>query len=132
IICKRWLMRVHDELCTRFRYGWDGDVVIVLWIHDELVCCSRPEIAEAVGEILVRHAKEPGEFYNFQIPLDADYKVGRSWAGDPAGARFVMTREPASVQAFLRKWDRKDRALYFRPRPSNPARRPGTRQQLPN
>ena len=29
---------VHDELCARFRYGWDGDVVIVLWIHDELVC----------------------------------------------------------------------------------------------
>ena len=38
IICKRWLANVHDELYARFRYGWDGDVVIVLWIHDELVC----------------------------------------------------------------------------------------------
>ena len=59
IICKRWLVRTYDELCTRFRYGWDGDVVIVLWVHDELVCCCRPEIAEQVGEIMVRHAKEP-------------------------------------------------------------------------
>ena len=30
IICKRWLVQVYDELCARFRYGWDGDVVIVL------------------------------------------------------------------------------------------------------
>ena len=39
----------YDELCARFRYGWDGDVVIVLWVHDELVACCRPEIAEQVG-----------------------------------------------------------------------------------
>ena len=41
IICKRWLVNVYDELKERFRYGWDGDVVLVLWIHDELcACCS--------------------------------------------------------------------------------------------
>jgi DNA polymerase I-like protein with 3'-5' exonuclease and polymerase domains len=55
IICKRWLVNVHDELHARFRYGWDGDVVLVLWVHDELVACCRPEIAEEVGAIMVRH-----------------------------------------------------------------------------
>lgn len=85
IICKRWLMRTYDELCARFRYGWDGDVVIVLWIYDELVCCCRPEIAEQVGEILVRHAKEAGEHYGFKVPLDAEFKIGRSWAGETDG-----------------------------------------------
>jgi hypothetical protein len=64
------------------RYGWDGDVVIVLWVHDELVACCRPEIADQVGEIMVRHAREPGEFYHFKVPLDAEYKIGRSWAGE--------------------------------------------------
>jgi DNA polymerase family A len=83
IICKRWLINVHDELCTRFRYGWNGDVVIVLWVHDELACCCRPEIAEQVGEIMVRHPREPAEFYHFKTPLDAEYKIGRSWAGEP-------------------------------------------------
>jgi DNA polymerase I-like protein with 3'-5' exonuclease and polymerase domains len=83
IICKRWLVRVHDELCARFRYGWDGDAVITLWVHDEIVTCCRPEIADQVGEILVRHAKEPAEFYGFKVPLDAEYKIGRSWAGEP-------------------------------------------------
>jgi DNA polymerase I len=85
IICKRWVVRVYDELCARFRYGWDGDAVIVLWVHDEIVVCCRPEIAEQVGEILVRNAKEPAEFYGFKVPLDADYKIGRSWAGEPVG-----------------------------------------------
>jgi DNA polymerase I len=83
VICKRWLVRTYDELCARFRYGWDGDVVITLWVHDELVCCCRPEIAEEVGRIMVHHAKEPGEFYQFKVPLDAEYKIGCSWAGEP-------------------------------------------------
>jgi DNA polymerase-1 len=75
IICKHWMVNVYDELHARFRYGWDGDVVIVLWIHDEIVCCCRPEIADQVGEILVRHAKTAGEPYGFKVPLDADYKM---------------------------------------------------------
>jgi DNA polymerase-1 len=83
IICKRWLVQVYGELHARFRYGWDDDVVIPLWIHDELVCCCRPEIAAEVGEIMVRHAREAGEFYGLKVPLDADFKVGRSWANEP-------------------------------------------------
>jgi DNA polymerase I-like protein with 3'-5' exonuclease and polymerase domains len=68
IITKRWLMNVFDELKEKFRYGWDGDVVITLWIHDEIACCCRPEIADQVGEIMVRHAKAAGEFYKFKVP----------------------------------------------------------------
>ena len=82
IICKRWLIDVYDELHERFVYGWDGDVVIAAWIHDELVCCCRAEIAEQIGEIMVRHAKEAGEYYKFNVPLDAEFKIGRDWAGN--------------------------------------------------
>ena len=82
IICKRWMVRVYDELCERFKYGWGGDVVIVLWVHDELVACCRPEIAEQVGEVMVRHAVEPGEFYKFKVPLAAEFKISNSWAAD--------------------------------------------------
>jgi hypothetical protein len=81
IICKRWLVRTYDELRAQFRYGWDGDVVLVLWVHDELVACCRPEIAEQVGAIMVANAKEAGEHYDFRVPLDADYTIGPSWAG---------------------------------------------------
>jgi DNA polymerase I-like protein with 3'-5' exonuclease and polymerase domains len=95
IICKRWLVQLFAELRARFRYGWDGDVVIVLWIHDELVCCCRPEIAEQIGEIMVRHAKQAGEFYSFRVPLDASCTVGRSWAGDEAPPKSLENFEPS-------------------------------------
>jgi DNA polymerase I-like protein with 3'-5' exonuclease and polymerase domains len=83
IICKRWLVLVHDELRARFRYGWDGDVVLVLWVQDELVACCKPEIADQVGEIMARNGREAGEFYGFRVPLQADYTVGRGWAEPP-------------------------------------------------
>jgi len=98
VICKRWLVNVHDELYARFRYGWDGDVVVVAWIHDELVCCCRPEIADQVGEIMVRYAKEAGEHYSFKVPLDAGYIIGRSWAGDPINESNETAPEPPNAE----------------------------------
>jgi hypothetical protein len=85
IICKTWLVAVYAELCARFRYGSEDkdDVWIALWIHDEIVAVCRPEIAEQVGEILVRHARKAGEPYGFRVPLEAEFKIGRDWAGTP-------------------------------------------------
>jgi DNA polymerase I-like protein with 3'-5' exonuclease and polymerase domains len=83
IACKRWLVQTHDELCARFRYGWDGDVVIAAWIHDSFTCCCRSEIAAEVGEIMVRHARAAGEFYELKVPLDAAFTIGRTWAIEP-------------------------------------------------
>lgn len=83
VLCKRWLVSVYDELRTRFQYGPDGDAYLTLWLHDELVVSCRKEIAEQIAELLVRHARKAGEPYKFSVPLDADYKIGRSWAGEP-------------------------------------------------
>ena len=99
IICKRWLVRTYDELCEKFRYGWDGDVVLVLWIHDEIVAACRPEIAEQVGAIMVANAKEAGEFYHFGVRLDADFKVATNWGGgdEPARPRESGNAETAAA-----------------------------------
>lgn len=80
IICKRWLADAYDECCARFREGWDGDFCFVLWVHDEIQVCCRKEIAEEVGDILVRCARKAGEPYGFRVPLDSKYSVGSSWA----------------------------------------------------
>jgi hypothetical protein len=56
---------------------------MVLWVHDELVACCRPEIAAEVGAIMVRQAVEPAAFYGFKTPLAAEFKIGPSWAGEP-------------------------------------------------
>jgi DNA polymerase I-like protein with 3'-5' exonuclease and polymerase domains len=79
VVCKHWLIQVHDELAARF----GSDAYITLWVHDEIVCASKPAIAKEVGEIMVRHAKAAGEFYDLKVPLDAEYTIGRSWAGEP-------------------------------------------------
>ena len=101
IICKRWLVQVYDELRERFDYGWSGDVVIIAWIHDELVACCRPEIAEQVGELIVRHAKEAGERYKFRVPLDAEFKIGRDWAGTPVDEDpAISSAVPAETASF--------------------------------
>ena len=128
IICKRWLVLVHDELRQRFRYGWDGDVVLVLWIHDELVACCRPEVADQVGEIMVRLAVEPGEFYGFKAPLAAEYKVGPSWAGEipaeeplPEGAEEIARGGGAKSQKSRRKRAKETGAACRASRPIAPA-----------
>jgi hypothetical protein len=92
IICKHWLRAVYTELCARFRYGPEGDAYLVLWIHDELVVCCRPTIAEQVGELLVRHACAAGESYGFRVPLAAEFKIGRDWAGTPATDNTINPR----------------------------------------
>jgi DNA polymerase I-like protein with 3'-5' exonuclease and polymerase domains len=95
IVCKRWLINIHDELRRQFRYGWNGDVVVTAWIHDELVACCKPAIAEEVGKLMVRHAKEAGEFFGLKVPLDAGATIGRSWAGEPLnGAEVCETVLP--------------------------------------
>jgi len=42
VLTKRWLVRVFDELQQKFCYGWDGDCVLTLWVHDEI--CSKADI----------------------------------------------------------------------------------------
>jgi DNA polymerase I len=91
IITKRWLVRVFDELNEKFRYGWDGDCVIALWVHDEIAVCCRPGLADEIGAIMVKHAKEPGEFYKFKVSLDAGYTVSKSWAGETEARRRCRT-----------------------------------------
>jgi hypothetical protein len=89
---------LYAEFCTRFHYGPDGDVYIALWIHDELVTCCRPAIAEQIGEILVRHAREAGTYYDFRTPLDAEFKIGRDWAGTSLeGAPTPTIAEPVPI-----------------------------------
>jgi DNA polymerase-1 len=79
IICKRWLADAFEECCSKFKLGWDGDFCFVLWVHDEVQVCCRKEIADEIGEILVRTARAAGEPYGFRVPLDSKAVIGNSW-----------------------------------------------------
>jgi RecA-family ATPase/DNA polymerase I-like protein with 3'-5' exonuclease and polymerase domains len=99
IVCKRWLVQVYDELRARFRYGPEGEAYLTLWLHDEIVVVCRPEIAEQIGEILVKHAIEAAEHYGLRVPLAAEFKIGRDWAGTPLDENAVkQTSAPVAEE----------------------------------
>ena len=81
ILCKQWLADVYDAMDAKgLRFGYDGDCVIVAWVHDEISVACRKGLEDIIGETLTQTALKSGEPFNFKIALSADYKVGLSWA----------------------------------------------------
>ena len=79
ILCKRWGADVYEELCSKYKWGWDGDFVMVLWVHDEYQIIVREGLEEEIGQIVVKHARAAGLPYGFRGPLDSSSKSGQSW-----------------------------------------------------
>ncbi len=52
----------------------------VLDYHDEETWECNPNQAEHLRELMIQSVVEAGLFYKFNIPLDADARVGKSWA----------------------------------------------------
>jgi DNA polymerase I len=81
IVCKTWMVLFFNNMERRgYRFGWDGDFVIVGWVHDELQVAVRQGLETEVGDMLVRLAKRVQEFYKLKVALDSSYKVGNNWA----------------------------------------------------
>ena len=76
VLCKKWVALVDAEITTQ-----KLDAHIIGWIHDEVqIACKSKEVAENVGDITRRMAQEAGEAFQIQIPIEAEYKVGRTWS----------------------------------------------------
>lgn len=80
IVCKRWGCDAVDELSTKYKMGWNGEVAPIIWNHDEYQVACRDGLQDEVGAILVKHARTAGEPYGFRVPLDSKFTVGRTWA----------------------------------------------------
>ena len=46
----------------------------------EEVAAESEEVAEEVGQIVADAMKKAGEFYNLNIPLAGEYKIGVDWS----------------------------------------------------
>lgn len=77
LICKKWLSLIFHELK---REGLKDHAYIMAWVHDEVQIAVRKGYTNDAGHIARRMAKEAGEAFNLQIPIEAEYSVGRSWA----------------------------------------------------
>jgi hypothetical protein len=51
----------------------------ILFYHDELAFECPPEVADEVLEMGIRSIRTAGNFLNFNVPLDADGAIGKSW-----------------------------------------------------
>ena len=77
IVAKQWVMMTYDKIKEKY-----GDKVYIMgWIHDEIqIACVSKEIAEDVGYIAGAMAQEAGVALGLNIPTEAEYSVGRTWA----------------------------------------------------
>jgi hypothetical protein len=79
IISKYWLLQIDDDMYDAgYQNEW-VDWAQMLWVHDETQMAARPEIAEHVAQIAVTAARKAGETLNFNMPVDAEYKIGENW-----------------------------------------------------
>ncbi len=80
IVMKRALVILHDDILTK-ELGWIHgiDYGFMANVHDEFQMECPIEYADKLGESIVESIRRVTDYYNFRIPLDADYKVGDSW-----------------------------------------------------
>ena len=80
ILCSQWVVLMDEDMKKAgYRHGWNGDYATTGWIHDEQQMAAKKEIAEDVGNRFQRTAKEAGQTYKFRCPIEAEYKVGKTW-----------------------------------------------------
>lgn len=72
VVAKRWMVLAGDTI---------GDETQQLaFIHDELQYETHPDCADTLAAHLEFCAIEAGEFYNIRLPINAEAKIGPTWA----------------------------------------------------
>lgn len=81
LIAKKWaLLTERNVLDCGLRHSWDGGFVMVAFVHDELQNGAHEEHAETFAKCCTEAAAAAGRFFNFQCPVAAEAKIGRTWA----------------------------------------------------
>tara|TARA_R110002020_G_scaffold22837_1_gene76669 strand:- start:6955 stop:8691 length:1737 start_codon:yes stop_codon:yes gene_type:complete len=75
IVCKKWAVFIDDEITNRRL-----DASLVNTIHDEQQYECSSKDAEELCLIADYAIQKVGEYYNMTLPLNADAKIGRTWA----------------------------------------------------
>ena len=91
VLAKVWLVEFdrllqENDLIPKLTWYIDPDqhdlwkVVQMLFVHDELQNDCIPEYAEQAGELAVQAAQSTKQLLGLNVDIDAEYKVGDSWA----------------------------------------------------
>jgi len=78
LLIKQATVILHNKLKEK---NYDENIcAMVAHIHDELQLQCKSDYVDEVGQLAVQSIKDAGTHFNFRCPLDAEYKVGNSWA----------------------------------------------------
>ena len=81
VLCKHWVVETNRIMVERgYKCGWDGDYVLMAWVHDEQQFAARTmEIAEELVEVCQTAMRNVGDIYGWRMPLDTEGKIGKNW-----------------------------------------------------
>ncbi|NBK20422.1 MAG: DNA polymerase [Spirochaetia bacterium] len=81
VLCKHWVVETARIMEERgYKCGWDGDYVLMAWVHDEQQFAARTQaIAEELVEVCQTAMRNIGAFYEWRMPLDTEGKIGKNW-----------------------------------------------------
>jgi hypothetical protein len=75
VMKKAWCL--FDE--WRNKENLENKILDVGNFHDETQIETLPELGDRVGNKYIECIKLAGEYYNFNVPLTGEYKIGKSW-----------------------------------------------------
>jgi DNA polymerase I len=73
VISKAWIILAKEYLT-------DIPHDLMAWVHDELQVSCPPDRAEEVGNLLIKAANDAGTRLGFNMPVDAEYSIGKDWS----------------------------------------------------
>jgi DNA polymerase I-like protein with 3'-5' exonuclease and polymerase domains len=79
MLAKVWIIKTYELIEAETNWEWEKDYKQLLWVHDELQFTCRPDIADQLGDILCRACLLAGEYFNCALPIEAEYKIGKTW-----------------------------------------------------
>lgn len=80
LVVKRATVIFHEKMASA-GYVYGRDWLQLAHIHDEFQLGLAPGVdTEAVGGLAVTAIREAGEYFNFRLPLDGEFKSGLNWA----------------------------------------------------
>lgn len=78
LIAKQATIFADEELHAR-GYVFGKDWANAAHVHDELQVECRTDIAEEVGQVIVDAMRACTDHFNFQCPIDGEFKIGDNW-----------------------------------------------------
>lgn len=80
LLAKKWVCIFYEDMLDA-GYVYNEDFFLCAWVHDEIqVACRTKDIALHAGKIAEAAALKAGEAFGYRVPIEADSKIGRTWA----------------------------------------------------